>query len=99
MSWPGSPRDRGFKRLGDDMDDDGPYVDKQSAAVAEAAAPLAAAGGGDAKRKKHYLKFLSRSKKRVVEVRGQWTQYTVMIILSYNCIFFFAIVIAMVLVW
>ena len=100
MSWPGSPRDRGFKRLGDDMDDDGPYVDKQSAGSAAKAAPLAAAaGGGDAKRKKHYLKFLSRSKKRVVEVCGQKTQYTVMIILSYNCIFFFAIVIAMVLVW
>lgn len=77
MSWPGSPRDRGFKRLGDDIDDDGPYVEKSAAAavpVAEAA-PLAAAGGGDAKRKKHYLKFLSRSKKRVVEVSGQWTQY------------------------
>ena len=96
MSWPTSPRDRGFERLGDDIDDDGPYVDndEQSAAVAKAAP-----GGGDTKRKKHYLKFLSRSKKRVVEVRGQWTQYTVMIILSYNCIFFFAIVIAMVLVW
>ena len=72
MSWPGSPRDRGFKRLGDDTDDDGPYVDKQSAAVAEAT-PVAVAAVGDAKRKKHYLKFLSRSKKRVVEVSGQWT--------------------------
>ena len=70
MSWPTSPRDRGFERLGDDIDDDGPYVDndEESTAVAKAAP-----GGGEAKRKKHYLKFLSRSKKRVVEVSGQWT--------------------------
>ena len=66
MSWPGSPRDRGFQRLDEDISDDAPYVDKQSAAAE--AAPLVGAGGGDAKRKKHYLKFLSRSKKRVAEV-------------------------------
>lgn len=78
--WPTSPRDRGFERLGDDIDDDGPYVDndEQSAAVAKAAP-----GGGDTKRKKHYLKFLSRSKKRVVEVSGQWMQYC-LIIPPYN---------------
>jgi len=78
MSWPGSPPNNGFQRLDDS--EHGPYIDKSGEAAANATAAAAAApsvGLGDAKRdakrKKHYLKFLSRAKKRVAEVSWQYT--------------------------
>jgi hypothetical protein len=72
MSWPGSPPNNGFQRLDDS--EHGPYIDKSG----EASAPPVGLGDAkrDAKRKKHYLKFLSRAKKRVAKV-SCW-QYTYM---------------------